>query len=171
MKGLIRLAMKLSLLAFIIALTGCVSTSASYLVYNHENDGGEVPLFMTPDIETAGPSKCVDSKTKCALIEVKPEKGVHKIGLGKVDYDIIGGKHKAEEMLYVKCSYVREKLTKYKVGVIAGRRGGYNDPQVSLDGQELDSVTPSHGYSDEFRNPANGRLYGSNDGGHTLTEI
>jgi hypothetical protein len=53
----------------------------------------------------------------------------------------------------------------------SGGSRGYSDPQVSLDGQALDTITPSHGYTNEFRNPANGKIYGSNDRGRTLTEI
>ena len=120
MKKLFKQIIKFSALVFVLALTGCVSTETSYIVYNHDNDGGQVPLYTTPDIENAKPFKFIDSKTECALIEVKSAKGVHQIGLGKVDYDIIGGKHKAEEMLYVKSDYVRERIKKYWTSLMRG---------------------------------------------------
>ena len=124
MRNLLKHAIRSSILVFILTLTGCVDYTAGYIVYNHENDGGQVPLYLTADIEASKPFKYVDSNTQCALIEVKPAKGVHQIGLGEVTH-YATAKSTAEEMLYVKSSFVREKLTKYKVGVIAG--GGEYD--------------------------------------------
>lgn len=124
MKKALKHSIKLLILTFIVTLTGCVDHSASYIVYNHENDGGQVPLYRRADIESANPVKYIDSYTQCALIQAKPAKGVHMIGLGEVTH-YVSGKSEADEMLYVKSTFVREKLTKYKVGLIDG--GGEYD--------------------------------------------
>ena len=98
MKKPLKHSIKLLILTFIVTLTGCVDHSASYIVYNHENDGGQVPLYRRADIESANPVKYIDSYTQCALIQAKPAKGVHMIGLGEVTH-YVSGKSEADEML------------------------------------------------------------------------
>ena len=47
------------------------------------------------------------------------------IGLGEVTH-YVSGNSAADEMLYVKSTFVRKKLTKYKVGLIVGGGGEYH---------------------------------------------
>ena len=47
MRNLLKHAIRSSILVFILTLTGCVDYTAGYIVYNHENDGGQVPLSNT----------------------------------------------------------------------------------------------------------------------------
>lgn len=124
MKTLLKRVMKLSVLALMLTLTGCVYNEVSYVVYNHENGGGLVPLYTTTDIETAKPAKYIPSRSECALMEVKAAKGVHQIGLGKVTL-YVNDRCEAEEEYYVKSKYVREKISKHKMGLIVG--GGEYD--------------------------------------------